>query len=67
MPSVPLIELKLAVRKNHLYALKSVVDTLSDDVGGKLAKSQRLPKEQLFTEAAVALGQLRAAITEALR
>jgi hypothetical protein len=61
-----MVELKVQVRRTHLRALREVVNDLSDGVGGRLAKSMRIPKEQMLTEAAVALGQLRAGITAAL-
>jgi hypothetical protein len=61
-----LVELRVPVRENHLAALKLVIEDLSDSVGGRLAKSQRLPKEQVLTEAAVALGALRASVNGAV-
>jgi hypothetical protein len=47
-------------------ALRSAVEEISNEVGGRLEGSHRYDKEEALTRAAVALGKLRAAVNRAI-
>lgn len=58
------LEVAFKVSSEHAPALKSAIEEISNIVGSRLEGSHAFAKEQALTDAAVALGALRRAITE---
>lgn len=63
LPSPP-IHIEFFVAPHLAPALKSAVDEISNLIGTRLEGPSKFAKEDALTRAAIALGLLRAAITE---
>lgn len=51
-----------SVEQDHAPALRSAIDEISNEIGGRLTSSFIHAKEGALTDAAIALGALRAAV-----
>lgn len=58
----PMVRITFDVLDEHAPALRSAIEEISNEVGGRLEGLHRYSKEHALTKAAVALGTLRAAI-----
>jgi len=61
-----LVRISFTVHKEHAPALRSAVEEISNTVGGRLEGRYEYDVEQALTNAAVALGSLRAATFAAI-
>lgn len=57
-----MITIKFEVHEAHAPALRSAVEEISNEIGGRLEGMYTFPQEQALTNAAVALGALRRAV-----
>lgn len=60
---LPPIRISFTVRAAVAPALRSAIEEISNDIGGRLTGSHRYAKEQALTDAAIALAELRVAVT----
>lgn len=56
------ITFSFQVHSDHAPALRSAIDEISNDIGGRLTGSHSFAKEEALTDAAVALGALRSEV-----
>lgn len=57
-----MIRISFEVREEHAPALRSAVEEISNEIGGRLEGPHAFAKEEALTNAAIALGALRAAV-----
>jgi hypothetical protein len=67
VPDVPrvaarTVTISFTVFLEHAPALRSAVDEISNDIGGRLTGSHSFAKEAALTDAAIALAALRKAV-----
>jgi hypothetical protein len=62
----PEITIRFTIRSSKGPALRSAVDEISNIVGARLEGAHRFAKEHALTDAAIALGALRAAVNAAI-
>jgi hypothetical protein len=62
-PETSKVKICFDVAPNHAPALRSAVEEIRNEVGGRLEGQHRYAKQDALTYAAVALGSLFAAIT----
>lgn len=58
----PVVTISFQVHEAHAPALRSAVEEISNEIGGRLEGMYRYDQEEALTAAAVALGTLRAAV-----
>lgn len=60
------ITISFTVPADRAPALRSAVEEISNEVGGRLEGRHTYAKEQALTDAAIGLGRLRAAVNKAV-